>query len=70
MVLSPVTRLKILETGFDGQVTTEEAESLISGVFYSGIFGMVIVFCASMFVKAAKPPPKEAKEILEIAEMF
>lgn len=70
MPLSPITGARIIEMGADGQIETSEVSALIQGVFGSAIFGMMMIFIAKMFIKAFNPPKEEAKEMLEMAEVF
>ena len=68
MSLSPGIAQEILEAAEDQVITTTEVANIMSGVVNSAITGMVIVFMATAFIKATKPPKKIAEEILEIAE--
>lgn len=70
MVLSPGIALDIIEAAEDQVITTSEVESMMTSVFNSGIAGIVVVSMMAMFIKAVNPPKKEAKEMMEIAEML
>jgi len=70
MSLSPGTVQEIFEAVEDQEITSTEVAGMMTGVFGSAMVGMVMVFMATAFIKATKPPKKVAAEILEIAEEF
>lgn len=70
MSLSPGIVQDILVAAEDNEVTSSEITGIMGGVVSAAISGMVMVFMATAFIKATKPPKKIAEEILEIAEEF